>query len=124
MVFKIIIVDDDRDSRETLQVALEIEGYTVMVAANGLNLISLLHVDHPDLILLSSKLSWIDSFDLCWAMKQNEEFCELPVILISSREKTVTETRALEVGALDCFSSPLNLEKLTCRIQELVKKKQ
>ena len=124
MVFKIIIVDDDRDSRETLQVALEIEGYTVMVAANGLNLISLLHVDHPDLILLSSNMSWIDSFDLCWAMKQNEEFCELPVILISSKERTVTESRALEVGALDCFPSPLDLEKLICRVQQLVEKKQ
>ena len=50
---KVIIVDDDRDTREMLQVALEVNGYEVMLAANGLRLISSLHVDQPDLILLA-----------------------------------------------------------------------
>lgn len=49
---RIVIVDDDRDTREMLQVLLESEGYTTQVAQNGLRLISTLYVDRADLILL------------------------------------------------------------------------
>src|SRR5438105_4887818 len=54
---KIIIVDDDRETREMLKMALELEGYEVSQAANGLRLISTLHVDRPDLILAGSVIA-------------------------------------------------------------------
>jgi DNA-binding response OmpR family regulator len=60
-----VIVDDDRETREMLTLALELEGYDVEQAANGLRLISSLHVDRPDLILLDVMMSWIDGFELC-----------------------------------------------------------
>ena len=47
---KVIIVDDDRDTREMLTLALELEGFDVGQAANGLRLISAMHVDRPDVI--------------------------------------------------------------------------
>src|SRR5882762_10873200 len=83
---KIIIVDDDRETREMLKMALELEGYEVSQAANGLRLISTLHVDRPDLILLDVMMSWIDGFELCRAVKKNEEFRDIPVIFISAKK--------------------------------------
>src|SRR3954471_13264574 len=78
---KITIVDDDRDTREMLTLALELEGFEVTEAANGLRLISTLHVDKPDAILLDVMMSWIDGFELCKAIKRNVrrqlvDFCE------------------------------------------------
>jgi DNA-binding response OmpR family regulator len=117
---KIIIVDDDRETREMLKMALELEGYEVSQAANGLRLISTLHVDRPDLILLDVMMSWIDGFELCRAVKKNEEFNSIPVIFISAK-KTASDIRTgLAAGAADYFSKPIDMERLLARIAALV----
>src|SRR5687768_17590780 len=82
---RVIIVDDDRETREMLAMLLESEGFHVMQAANGLKLISMLHADHPDLIVLDVNLSWIDGFELCRSVKHNEDFREIPVVFLSGR---------------------------------------
>ena len=53
--------------------ALEIEGYDVSQAANGVKLISSLHVHRPDILLLDVNMSWIDGFELCRAVRRNEQ---------------------------------------------------
>ena len=83
----VIIVDDDRDTREMLTLALELEGFEVGQAANGLRLISAMHVDRPDVILLDVMMSWIDGFELCRAIKQNPSFHDIPVIFISRQQE-------------------------------------
>jgi len=83
---KVLIVDDDRETREMLTLALELEGYDVEQAANGLRLISSLRVDRPDLILLDVMMSWIDGFELCRSVKKNDELREIPVIFVSARK--------------------------------------
>ncbi|HME91179.1 MAG TPA: response regulator, partial [Myxococcaceae bacterium] len=82
---KIIIVDDDRETRELLALALQMEDFEVTQAANGLRLISTLHVDQPDLILHDVNMSRIDGFELCRAVRKNEDFHNIPVIFISAR---------------------------------------
>src|SRR3954468_20601637 len=90
---KVIIVDDDRETREMLTLTLELEGFEVAQAANGLRLISILHVDRPDVILLDVMMSWIDGFELCRSIKKNEEFRDIPVIFVSAK-KTPEDVRA------------------------------
>ena len=116
---KVIIVDDDRETREMLTMALEIEGFEVTEAANGLRLISTLHVDKPDVILLDVMMSWIDGFELCKAIKQNEEFRDIPVIFVSARKSPEDVARGLEAGAADYFTKPLDIDRLATRINEL-----
>jgi DNA-binding response OmpR family regulator len=120
MAQKIIIVDDDRDTREMLQVALEVEGFEVSMAANGLRLIGSLHVDQPSLILLDVMMSWIDGFELCKSIKQNPEFEHIPVIFISGKKMPDDIRRGKEVGAADYFTKPLDLDALLDRIGEII----
>src|ERR1700746_3874825 len=117
---KIIIVDDDRETREMLQMALELEGYEVSQAANGLRLISTLHVDRPDVILLDVMMSWIDGFELCRAIKKNPTFGDIPVIFISARKSVEDERAGLEAGAVDYFPKPLDMDRLIARIREIL----
>ncbi len=117
---KIIIVDDDRETREMLQMALEFEGYDVSQAANGLRLISTLHVDRPDLILLDVMMSWIDGFELCRAIKKNDEFRDIPVVFISAKKTPSDIRQGLAAGAADYFSKPIDMERLIARIAELL----
>ena len=117
---RIIIVDDDRDTRELLALALETEGFEVTSAANGLRLISSLQLHRPHLILLDVNMSWIDGFELCKAVKKNESFREIPVIFVSGRGEPEDRRRGIEAGAADYFVKPLDLDRLLNRIRELV----
>lgn len=117
---RIIIVDDDRDTRELLAIALETEGFEVTSAANGLRLIASLQLHRPHLILLDVNMSWIDGFELCKAVKKNENFREIPVIFVSGRGEPEDRRKGLEAGAADYFVKPLDLVRLLARIRELV----
>ncbi len=117
---KVIIVDDDRDTREMLTMALDLEGFEVSQAANGLRLISAMHVDRPDVILLDVMMSWIDGFELCRAIKKNETFADIPVVFISARKSTEDERAGRAAGAVDYFAKPLDVDRLIARIREIL----
>ena len=117
---KVTIVDDDRDTRELLAVALESEGFEVTAAANGLRLIASLQLNRPDVILLDVNMSWIDGFELCRAVKKNEGFRDIPVIFVSGRSSSEDLARGKEVGASAYFIKPLDLDALIARIRALV----
>lgn len=117
---KITIVDDDRDTREMLTLALELEGFEVGQAANGLRLISAMHVDRPDVILLDVMMSWIDGFELCRAIKKNPTFSDIPVIFVSARKSLEDERAGLEAGALDYFTKPIDMDRLIGRIRDIL----
>ena len=116
----IVIVDDDRETRELLQAALEMRGYEVVQAQSGLRLISYLHVDRPDLILLDVMMSWIDGFELCRAVKRNPEFADIPVVFISGRGDDKDIADGLACGAAAYFVKPLDLEALLQTIKALI----
>ena len=117
---KVIIVDDDRETREMLALALTMEGFEVSQVANGLRLISTLHVDKPDVILLDVNMSWIDGFELCKAVKKNEQFRDIPVIFVSGRGEPEDRRRGMEAGAADYFVKPLDLNALIKRLRGLL----
>jgi DNA-binding response OmpR family regulator len=119
---KVTIVDDDRDTREMLTLALDLDGYDVAQAANGIRLISSLHVDRPDVILLDVMMSWIDGFELCRSIKKNEEFKDIPVIFISACKTSEDVQKGIAAGAADYFTKPVDIERLIARINELVKR--
>jgi DNA-binding response OmpR family regulator len=117
---RVIIVDDDRDTREMLTLALELEGFEVGQAANGLRLISAMHVDRPDVILLDVMMSWIDGFELCRAIKKNPTFADIPVIFISARKSAEDEKTGMTAGAIAYFSKPIDMDGLVSRMRALL----
>jgi DNA-binding response OmpR family regulator len=117
---KVIIVDDDRDTREMLRLALSLEGYEVTEASNGLRLISSLHVDRPDLVILDVMMSWIDGFELCRSIKKNDQFKDIPVLFLSARKSGDDQRRGLDAGACEYFTQPVQVDKLISRVQELI----
>ncbi len=117
---KITIVDDDRDTRELLSLALESEGFEVNAAANGLRLIASLQLKRPDVILMDVNMSWIDGFELCKAVKKNQQFRDIPIVFISGRGGAEDKRRGREAGAADYFVKPLNINALITRLREII----
>jgi DNA-binding response OmpR family regulator len=115
-----MIVDDDRDTRDMLALALELDGYDVAQAANGVKLISSLSIDRPDIILLDVNMSWIDGFELCRAVRRNEQFREIPVLFVSARESRADMELGLASGGDGYFTKPIDIEALLRRMRELI----
>ena len=113
-------VDDDSHTRELLSLALESEDFEVNAAANGLRLFASLQLQRPDVILMDVNMSWIDGFELCKAVKKNEQFRDIPVIFISGRGEPEDRRRGREAGAADYFVKPLDLNALIQRLRELI----
>jgi DNA-binding response OmpR family regulator len=120
MARKVAVVDDDREVRDWIRDSLVLKGYDVKVAANGLRLVSTLHVDRPDIILLDVMMSWIDGFELCRAIKQNPEFRDIPVVFMSGKTAPADVERGLAAGAVDYFPKPIDIERLVDRVEELI----
>lgn len=116
----IAVVDDDVEVLDSLADALDAAGFDVLVARNGLRLVSALSAAAPAAIVLDVVMSWMDGFELCRALKQNPQFADIPILFISGRSGESDVRRGYEVGGVDYFAKPLELRQLIARIQELV----
>jgi DNA-binding response OmpR family regulator len=120
MAQRVAVVDDDREVRDWIRDSLVAAGYEVKAVANGLRLVSTLHVDRPDLILLDVMMSWIDGFELCRAIKQNPDYKDIPIIFMSGKTAPADIERGLAAGAVDYFPKPLDIERLLGRVREIL----
>lgn len=116
---KVVIVDDDRVTRDQLQQILESSGWRVAQAPSGLRLLSLLEVDRPHVILLDVAMSWINGFELCRAMKANANYRNIPVVFISGRSAPSDIETGMSCGAADYFVKPIDTRRLLERLREL-----
>ncbi|MEX1298598.1 MAG: response regulator [Desulfotignum sp.] len=82
---EILVVDDDKDIRDSLKIILEKNGYTVRLASNGKDALQKLSEQKPDLMILDVMMSTdTEGFDLAYALKNRPDFENLPVIIITS----------------------------------------
>lgn len=81
---EILLVDDDRDIRDSLRIILENNGYTVRLASNGKEALEALKKALPGLMILDIMMSTdTEGFDLAYALKQEPEFENLPIIILT-----------------------------------------
>ena len=116
----VMVVDDDKEIRDLLAQILTEEGYRVRVAENGLRLVSAIEIDRPALILLDVMMSWIDGFELCRALKQNERFRDIPVAFLSARASPEDVRRGMACGAVAYFTKPVDLGRFLERVGQIV----
>lgn len=82
---EILLVDDDPDLRDSLQIILEKNGYTVRTASNGQEALGALKAKRPDLMILDIMMATdTEGFDLAYELKNRPSSKDLPIILLTS----------------------------------------
>src|SRR5215470_1886686 len=114
----ILVVDDERDIRESLRGILEEEGYKVLLAESGEACLEQLKKRACEVVLLDIWLPGIDGLDVLERIKQIEDGPE--VIMISGHGTIETAVRATKLGAFDFLEKPLSLEKTLILIKNAV----
>ena len=82
--YRLLVVDDDRGIRETLRAALEDEGFTVAVAANGAEAIAKMEERPPRLVLLDLMMPVLDGFEVLDRMRADPTLANVPVCICSA----------------------------------------
>jgi DNA-binding response OmpR family regulator len=117
---KILIVDDDRILRTLLHHKLSALGSSVQLTANGIEALSAVATDRPDLIILDGMMPGMDGDETLKRLKANEETRTIPVIMLTARRGDTDAFNALTLGAADYIAKPFNPDELVLRIRRFV----
>lgn len=108
---RILVVEDDRDIRETLADALEGEGYGVVSAVDGLDALERLRATPlPELILLDLMMPRMNGMQFCDEKRKVSEWSGIPVVVLSADSQA--KERAEACGAVSCLQKPVKLARL------------
>jgi DNA-binding response OmpR family regulator len=109
---KILIVEDDQDTRQLLKIRLEANGYETAFAADAVTAIAVAREERPDLILLDFGLPGGDGVVVMERLKIFPALAHIPVVVVSAREESATKTRATDAGAQAYVQKPIDNEEL------------
>jgi len=121
---QILIVDDQSTMRKTLQRMLESSGSTATVAASGEEALHLFDKDQFDLVLLDILMPGMDGLEVLKAVRRKHSMSELPVIMVTSKDRDEDVVQALSLGANDYIMKPVDLPILRARIRNHLSLKQ
>lgn len=110
----VMLVEDDRDMRGVLQVALQEHGYDVVAAANGTQALNKFREAPPHLMILDLGLPDIDGVDVAVNVRKKYE---LPIIVLSARGDEEQQIKALDAGANDFVTKPFREGELMARVR-------
>lgn len=115
----ILLVEDDPTLSETLRYNLEREGYSVSVAADGVQGLELARRQRPDLVILDIMLPRLDGYSVCRILRQEND---VPIIMLTARQDEVDRIAGLELGADDYVSKPFSLGELLARVRAILRR--
>jgi signal transduction histidine kinase len=121
---RILIVDDEAISRETLGEMLITQGYDLVYAADGKQALNQIDQFSPDLILLDIMMPGLNGFDVCRRLKDDARWRHVPVILVTALDSKSDLVHGLDSGADDFLTKPVNLLELRARVRSLLRIKQ
>jgi CheY-like chemotaxis protein len=121
MPYNILIVDDNEMNLLLLAKILELEGYQVTMAHNGIEAIQLAIQIKPDLALLDVMMPEMNGYELCQKMRQPPFNKEMPIVMLTAMSSDGERAQALEAGANDIWSKPFDMDVFRRRIGELLK---
>lgn len=116
---KILYVDDEEDVRRTVKDILTKEGYEVIVAKDGIEALSLVTKDKPDLVILDFLMPGLNGTEVCQSLKKDSLTKSIPVIMVTAYPNE--KEKSLSAGAVDFMTKPVDKVDLLLRIKSALK---
>jgi CheY-like chemotaxis protein len=119
-VSKILYIEDHPAQRDIMAQMLELSGYEVAVASDGIDGLDQARSWKPDLILMDLRMPRMDGFEAIKELRKDPTTEEIPVIAISAWASAKHKERAMEAGANEHFTKPVDLTRLLDTINRLL----
>lgn len=113
----VLVVDDSIDSIHMLNDVLEDAKFTVLVALEGTQALTITQNIRPDIILLDAVMPNMDGFETCKRLKQNPQLADVPIIFMTGLSDTEHIVKGLGAGGVDYITKPIKANELIARMQ-------
>jgi two-component system, OmpR family, KDP operon response regulator KdpE len=114
----ILITEDEKSIRNFLKISLETQGYKCIEADSGANALMLASSHNPDILILDLGLPDMDGVDV---IKKLREVSQIPIIIVSARDREREKVDALDAGADDYLTKPFSISELLARIRVILR---
>ena len=111
-MFKILYIEDHPAQRDIMAQMLELSGYEVAVASDGVEGVDKARSWSPDLILMDLRMPRMDGFEAIRELRKNPHTVGIPIIAISAWASAKHKERAMDAGADEHFTKPVDLSRL------------
>lgn len=116
---KILVVDDEKNICDLLRMYLEKEGYSVVMAHNGIDAVNTFASENPDLVLLDIMLPQLDGWQVCREIRKTSE---KPIIMLTAKDEVFDKVLGLELGADDYVTKPFDTKEIVARIKAVLRR--
>jgi DNA-binding response OmpR family regulator len=117
---KVLLIEDDPVQVRLLTIRLKAAGYDVAIASDGVQSVSAVRRERPDVILLDIGLPGGDGYVVLRRLKALVHISAIPIIAVSGRAAETDAERMLAAGADDYFQKPVDVDRLLARMRELL----
>lgn len=117
---RILVADDDRAIRESLERLLGMEGHRVTAAADGAAALEAMKEHRPDLLVLDLMMPTIDGLTLCRLLRSEGD--RVPILMLTARTETSDRVAGLDSGADDYLAKPFDPDELLARVRALLRR--
>ena len=118
----ILVVDDDELVSRTLQRALKLYDYQVMVANSGTEGLHLARRHHPDLVVLDVVMPGTDGFQVCRQVRGDPLLKDTPILFLTAKSKDEDKIEGFRAGGDDYLAKPFNMQELQLRIRAILRR--
>ena len=120
MMFHILVVDDDKNTRMYFQAVLEKNGYTSSVATDGEEALEILSREHIDLVVLDIMMPKMDGYEFTKTLREADN--NLPILMVSAKQLPTDKNKGFAVGTDDYMTKPVDQEEFLYRIKALLRR--
>ena len=121
---RVLIADDDPDILQVVKINLELEGYDVETAADGVEAVDKATSDPPQLILLDIMMPGMDGLTALRRIRAHGSTGNTSIILLTARGLPEDRVRGLELGADDYITKPFDVSELVARVMAVLRRTQ
>lgn len=124
MPLTILVADDNLGTRLSVSDYLEMSGYSVVVAEDGLQALSMIETYHPHILITDINMPRMDGYELVRQVRQKPAFRLLPVVFLTERTSTEERIRGYQTGCDLYLPKPFEMQELSAVIRNLLERSQ
>lgn len=114
----VLVIDDSATIRRSAETMLSNAGYNVVTAENGFEALSKITRHHPSLIFVDIMMPRLDGYQTCAIIKNNNEFRQTPVVMLTSKDGLFDKARGRVVGSDQYLTKPFTREELLGAVKQ------
>jgi two-component system response regulator MprA len=117
---RVLVAEDDRSVRESLVIALELEGYDVEAVGDGEKALAAVLASEPDVVVLDVMMPFLDGLTVCRRLRARD--VRVPILMLTARHEVADRVSGLDSGADDYVVKPFALDELSARLRALLRR--